>query len=183
MQTTLPGVYAVGDGAGIGGASLARLEGRVSGLEVAHQLGYISESQRQSQLAKLEPKLKRERHFADLFGELFTPRSGLYTLAKADTIICRCEEVPLSEIERTQSYGCSTLNEIKGLTRVGMGNCQGRICGELLAQALVKNAPQQEQIQNIQKLGSFSVRPPIHPMTVQDLAQSAISEPETGPAR
>ena len=98
MQTTLPGVYVVGDGAGIGGASLARLEGQVTGLEVAYQLEHISESQRQSQLSTLEPKLKRERRFADLLGELFTPRPGLYSLADDDTIICRCEEVRLRDI-------------------------------------------------------------------------------------
>ena len=64
-----------------------------------------------------------------------------------------------------------------------MGNCQGRICGDLLAHLLVNDAlTLQEQPWTLQTVGPFSVRPPIHPMTVQDLAQSAISEPETGPA-
>jgi len=61
--------------------------------------------------------------------------------------------------------------EIKGLTRVGMGNCQGRICGDLLAHILVNDSPQQQD-QALRDLGMLSVRPPIHPLTVQDLAQS-----------
>ena len=86
----------------------------------------------------------------------------------------------LSEIRRAQSFGCSTLNEIKGLTRVGMGNCQGRICANLLAHSLVNDdLPQLDQAQEFHNLGPFTVRPPIYPMTVQDLAQSAISESET----
>ena len=178
MQTTLPGVYAVGDGAGIGGATLAGLEGQLAGLDTAHGLGHIDDPQFEAELSKLQPQLKRERRFADLLGQLFTPRPGLYTLAEENTLICRCEEVRLSEIRRARSLGCSTLNEIKGLTRAGMGNCQGRICGDLLAGVLsvMISFNKLEQHGNPSNLGSFSVRPPIYPMTVQDLAQSAIPE-------
>ena len=35
MQTSLPGVYAVGDGAGIGGAELAQIEGRIAAFAAA----------------------------------------------------------------------------------------------------------------------------------------------------
>ncbi len=184
MQTTLPGVYAIGDGAGIGGATLARIEGQLAGLDVALRLGRIEEQRYQSELAGLHSKLERERRFADLLGELFTLRNGLYTLAKNDTIICRCEEVRLTDIRQAQAAGCSTLNEIKGLTRAGMGNCQGRICGDLLANTLLgDDLPQQDRVQGICNLGALSIRPPIFPMTVQDLAQSTISGPETDHAR
>jgi NAD(P)H-nitrite reductase large subunit len=172
MQTTLPGVFAVGDGAGIGGVALARLEGQKAGMQAAHQLGHIDGQALQSLASELRPRLKRERRFADLMGDLFTPGPGLYTLGDEGTIICRCEEVRLADVRQAQAAGCSTLAEIKGLTRVGMGNCQGRICGELLAHALLDgDSSQQEQEQKLRNLGMFSVRPPIHPLSLQDLAQ------------
>ena len=60
-----------------------------------------------------------------------------------------------------------------------MGNCQARICGDLLVHALAgTDHTQHAHTHHIQDLGFFSVRPPIHPMTVQDLAQSAISKSE-----
>ncbi len=38
MQTSLPGVYAVGDGAGIGGVLLAEVEGEIAGLAAAGRI-------------------------------------------------------------------------------------------------------------------------------------------------
>lgn len=44
------------------------------------------------------------------------------------TIICRCEEVSLEDIQNTASqFNCSA-REIKLRTRAGMGYCGGRTC-------------------------------------------------------
>ncbi len=40
MQTSIPGIYAVGDGAGIGGVRMSLIEGRVAGRAAAFQLGW-----------------------------------------------------------------------------------------------------------------------------------------------
>ncbi|MCP4164499.1 MAG: FAD-dependent oxidoreductase [Chloroflexi bacterium] len=174
MQTTLPGVYAVGDGAGIGGASLARLEGRMAGIDVANQLHRLPRESMQSATNALRPALIREYRFAEMLGRLFTPGPGLYDLARGDTHICRCEEVSLGDIRQAQTLSCNTLNEIKGLTRAGMGNCQGRICGDLLSRSLLNSAlPPAEYDMQLQEMGALNVRPPIHPLTVKELAESA----------
>lgn len=55
---------------------------------------------------------------------------------KDDFIICRCEEVFLSEIESAINSGAITLDEIKKQTRAGMGICQGRICSTLIIKLL-----------------------------------------------
>lgn len=49
-----------------------------------------------------------------------------------DYVICRCEEVTLHDIQKAQSIGLTTSQEIKMATRSGMGMCQGRICRSLL---------------------------------------------------
>ena len=71
-----------------------------------------------------------------MLGELFTPGAGLYGLARDDTVVCRCEEVTLGEIRQAVAEGATSANEVKGLTRTGMGNCQGRICGEIVARII-----------------------------------------------
>ncbi|HEY0295539.1 MAG TPA: (2Fe-2S)-binding protein, partial [Bordetella sp.] len=56
-----------------------------------------------------------------------------------DTQVCRCEEITVGTLRSTAAQGVDELNRLKALTRIGMGRCQGRMCGvaaaELLAQA------------------------------------------------
>ncbi|HBB28460.1 MAG TPA: (2Fe-2S)-binding protein [Clostridiales bacterium] len=49
-----------------------------------------------------------------------------------NTIICRCSDVTLGEIRRLISEGYTSLDEIKRITRIGMGPCQGKTCGLLV---------------------------------------------------
>ncbi len=47
-------------------------------------------------------------------------------------IVCRCEEVELCEIEEAIQCGAGTSQEVKMMTRAGMGTCQGRVCRSLI---------------------------------------------------
>jgi NADPH-dependent 2,4-dienoyl-CoA reductase/sulfur reductase-like enzyme len=174
MQTSLPRVFAVGDGAGIGGAELARLEGHVAGLAAVRQLGAVDEAAAQEATNRLQPALVREHRFARALGDLFTPGPGLYRLATDDTVICRCEEVRLREIRDAVAGGAQTANEVKGLTRSGMGNCQGRICGELVARAIASELGVLEgRPLDVETVGAFTARAPIHPLPLSALAEAA----------
>jgi NAD(P)H-nitrite reductase large subunit len=53
-----------------------------------------------------------------------------------NTIICRCADVTLGEIKEVIRKGYTTLDEIKRLTRAGMGQCQGKTCRNLLLQVI-----------------------------------------------
>ena len=57
---------------------------------------------------------------------------------KEDVLICRCEEVTEAEIMAAIRSGCRTIASIKRMTRAGMGACQGRSCGRLIRQILVR---------------------------------------------
>ncbi|NBJ69220.1 (2Fe-2S)-binding protein [Roseburia sp. 1XD42-34] len=49
-----------------------------------------------------------------------------------EIIVCRCEEVTLSELELTAAtYNCSA-RELKLRTRAGMGFCGGRTCRTMI---------------------------------------------------
>lgn len=55
-----------------------------------------------------------------------------------NTIICRCEEITLGEIREYIRKGYTDLDEIKRISRAGMGPCQGRTCRQLIMQEIAK---------------------------------------------
>jgi len=55
-----------------------------------------------------------------------------------ETIICRCEDVTCEDISAAVHEGCTCIEELKALTRCGMGPCQGRTCGHLVARQLAE---------------------------------------------
>ncbi|MCR4431016.1 MAG: (2Fe-2S)-binding protein [Tepidanaerobacteraceae bacterium] len=59
-------------------------------------------------------------------------------MTKSKTIICRCEDVTLEEIEAVIEKGYTSMDEIKRITRCGMGQCQGRTCRTLLLAELAR---------------------------------------------
>jgi bacterioferritin-associated ferredoxin len=175
LESSLPGVYVAGDAAGIGGAELARLEGRLAGLAAAHRLWRLDDEAFEAALARLQRPLARQRRFAGMLEALFTPGPGLYSLAREETVICRCEGVTLGELRRAVAEGAHTVNGLKRVTRAGMGSCQGRTCGELVARALVEGAA--ESGLTLDSVGAFRVRPPLHPLRLAFLAE-ATGSPE-----
>ncbi len=49
-----------------------------------------------------------------------------------DTIVCRCERVTAGEIRALIRQGCRDMNEVKAVTRAGMGACGGKTCTALI---------------------------------------------------
>ncbi|PWH13852.1 MAG: sulfurtransferase [Anaerolineae bacterium] len=52
-----------------------------------------------------------------------------------DMIVCRCERVNLAEIKALIQCGVRDMNEIKAITRAGMGACGGKTCTDLIKRA------------------------------------------------
>ena len=173
LQTNVPGVFAAGDCAGIGGAELAVIEGELAGRAAAAQvqgngLNPSHEDAANGELERLRRAMRREQRFQQLYSELFTPGPGLDDLARPETIVCRCEGVTRAQVSQAVQSGADTLAMVKGIARCGMGNCQGRICGPLVATLVA-----QETGRDWAQVGQFSVRPPIFPIPVAALAPRA----------
>lgn len=49
-----------------------------------------------------------------------------------DTVVCRCERVTAKEIRELIRAGCRDINEIKAVTRAGMGACGSKTCSSLI---------------------------------------------------
>jgi NADPH-dependent 2,4-dienoyl-CoA reductase/sulfur reductase-like enzyme len=117
QRTTVPEVFAAGELGGIGGDAHALVTGAIAGLVAAgHPVP-----------ASLLRARRRERAFASAYEETFRLRDELRALAVPETIVCRCEDVPLARIEP-----CRSSREAKLVTRAGMGPCQARVCGPAL---------------------------------------------------
>ena len=89
-------------------------------------------------------------------------------------VICRCEEVTKAEILDAIHEGCTTLDEIKRMTRAGMGLCQGRTCGNLISQIL-----KQEGVLSEGAATPMKVRFPLRPVTLEAIALGAENIPES----
>ena len=55
-----------------------------------------------------------------------------------DIIICRCEDMTRQALLDVIAEGYETIDEIKRVTRAGMGPCQGRTCRKLIARMLAE---------------------------------------------
>jgi D-hydroxyproline dehydrogenase subunit alpha len=166
MQTNIPGVYAVGDCAGVGGGPMALLEGQIAGISAAARAGHNSYNA-EALLLKLWPALVHERRFQRLYSSLFTPRPGIYELVMDDTLLCRCEEVTAAEVRRAIKLGANTDNEVKAVTRCGMGNCEGRVCSQILANFVAR-----ETNSSLNNVGLLRPRPPLYPLSIDQLCSS-----------
>jgi thioredoxin reductase len=158
LRTSVPGVYAAGESTGVGGAVLAEVEGRLAGRAAAADLG---------RRMPPDPALSRRRDrlaaFARALQSAYPLRPGWQRWLRDDTLICRCEEVPLSAVREAQELGATDARSVKLLARPGMGWCQGRMCGYAVACLAGENpaAPRRPIAQPI-RLGDLaaSTRPP-----------------------
>jgi NADPH-dependent 2,4-dienoyl-CoA reductase/sulfur reductase-like enzyme len=145
QHTSVSRIACIGELTGIGGLEKALVEGEVAGLAVAG---------RAAEARALAPRLRKMRSFAQKLDRAFALCEELRAVAVPQTFVCRCEDVPLSELEK-----CGSWREAKLHTRCGMGACQARICGAAA-----------EFLFDWRCTGS---RPPVFPAAVSSLAPKA----------
>jgi ferredoxin len=84
----------------------------------------------------------------------------------ADPIICRCEEIRMSEIIAGIKMGDRTVEVIKRRTRSGMGLCQGKTCSRLIAGIIARETG----IATGEQAPS-SKRPPVGVISIRELSE------------
>ncbi|MBT3380926.1 MAG: (2Fe-2S)-binding protein [Lentisphaerae bacterium] len=82
-----------------------------------------------------------------------------------DTIICRCEEITLREVLEAIRQGATDVDAVKRMTRAGMGLCQGKTCGRLVARILAR-----ETGQSVADVRPVTARHPVRPVPARVLA-------------
>lgn len=125
--TSVPGLLAAGETTGIGGVEAARVEGLVAGVTAAVMSGRSS-ALAPAALERVRRDVARWRRFASGLHATFPVRDGWVDSVRADTLACRCEEVPVSRVREAVALGARDARTVKLLSRAGMGWCQGRMC-------------------------------------------------------
>ncbi|MGW4964588.1 FAD/NAD(P)-dependent oxidoreductase, partial [Nonomuraea sp. NPDC004186] len=124
QRTSVPGVWAAGEPTGVGGWLLSETEGRIAGRAVvADARSSVADS------GLLLRRRERGRAFGEALQRAYPVKPGWRGWLRDDTLVCRCEEVPLARVREAQDLGATDARSIKLLARPGMGWCQGRICG------------------------------------------------------
>jgi len=134
QRTNVPDVFAAGEICGIGGAEVAIAEGELAAAAIVQAVRGTAVP------AALTKKAATERATADAMLRAFAPLPGLYDLAQPDTIVCRCEDVPLQRARDAADLHGTSLRAIKVGCRAGMGPCQARICGPSLQALACRSA-------------------------------------------
>ncbi|GIH06779.1 oxidase [Rhizocola hellebori] len=158
QSTSVPGVYAAGEVTGVGGAELSLVEGRLAGLAATGQPLPLALLRRRSALRRFAAVLARVHRTPPWAGR-----------CDEQTVLCRCEGVTVDAVNRSvRQLGVVDGRGAKLMTRVGMGWCQGRVCGAAACQLVAAGAGREVSRDD---LLAFGTRPIAQPVTLAELAE------------
>jgi NADPH-dependent 2,4-dienoyl-CoA reductase/sulfur reductase-like enzyme len=154
QRTTIDGIFCAGEATGIGGLDKSVAEGAIAGAAATGQ----TEVARRHFFRSRD----RARRFAQALDRAFALRDELRSLPRPETIVCRCEDVPLAHLLPYSGTRAAKLH-----TRCGMGPCQGRICGPAL--------------EFLRGAEADSARPPVFPTRLGSLVAVDLRVPAATP--
>lgn len=162
-ETSVKGVFLAGDGSGIRGADLAEAAGARAGWAVLATRGLAVDARA---VSRLDATLSAGAAFRTALERAFPFPAKLAADMADDTILCRCEAITAGELRAAANEALATLpppevNRAKALTRVGMGRCQGRVCGAAAAEILATtlSCP-------VEQVGRLRGQPPVKPIPI-----------------
>jgi glycine/D-amino acid oxidase-like deaminating enzyme len=160
-RTSLPEVFAIGDGARFGGAQAAQAQGVIAAAAIARDLGL-----RAVDAGGAQRTARRSGRFQTALWRLFNGAPLVPRGIDNAAIVCRCEEVNAGELRGIIRMGHDTPAAVKRWTRAGMGRCQGRYCAAVVARLCPHD---------VDEFGFFAPRPPAKPVPIHALT---VEKPE-----
>ncbi|MFI7611964.1 NAD(P)/FAD-dependent oxidoreductase [Nonomuraea terrae] len=167
QRTSVPGVWAAGEPTGVAGWRQAEVEGRIAGRAVVSEARPVA---RRGPDGVLLRRRRQWRAFGEALQRAYPVRPGWQSWLRDDTLVCRCEEVPLARVREALELGATDARSVKLLARPGMGWCQGRVCGYAVS-CLAGEAPRPPR------------RPVAQPVTLGALAEAAAEDSPDDAAR
>jgi NADPH-dependent 2,4-dienoyl-CoA reductase/sulfur reductase-like enzyme len=172
LETSVAGVFAAGDGAGIGGIEMALAEGRLAGIVAAERTGHLDAAAARRAARPARGRIARFARFREGLERVYAPPASYLPLLTPETVVCRCEEVTLAEVREREAQGFTSPFAIKGSTRMTMGRCQGRNCLPTLAALVADGAGGDASTVELPR-----ARPPARPVTIADLMHEDLPDP------
>jgi D-hydroxyproline dehydrogenase subunit alpha len=170
LRTSVGGVSAAGDGAGVQGSYVAVDEGRLAALGAALDLGALDASDAVGRAKPIRARLARKEAFRRALQRLYAVGPGIYELAAADTTVCRCEGVSARALDEVIAM-TADVNVVKALTRVSMGLCQGRNCQRQLAASIAR-----AHGGGVADVAPATPRAPLRPVAIGAVADASIAD-------
>ena len=155
-RSSVHGVYLAGDGAGIMGADAAQMAGERAALAVLEDSGITVDPRRPAVLEQQLASIQRFRHGLET---AFPFPEHWAAQAPDELMLCRCEEVSVGEVRAVVDEGHWEINRVKAHCRVGMGRCQGRMCGLAAAEIVAERSGR-----GIEHIGRLRGQAPIKPL-------------------
>lgn len=187
MRTSVDSVFVAGDVAGfhdgmILDTGIARNQGRLAGLAAAESLGAIDKDEALARSNELQPAAL-DISPAEAHSGWQRWHRSLVNAGGLEVFACQCEEVTRAEIiglqpprylgRRSEQASRRNLrtqakanpvntDQVRRLTRAGMGHCQGRLCREQVSLLLAE-----ESGADIADIPVMSYRPPVRPLPLR----------------
>jgi NADPH-dependent 2,4-dienoyl-CoA reductase/sulfur reductase-like enzyme len=156
-RTSVARVYVAGDGAGIAGADAAELAGERAALAALEDLGRRFDINR---ARDLEGRLARLDGFRRGLEIAYPFPDHLLDALDDEVMVCRCEGVSAGMLRATATQkDAPEVNRLKALSRIGMGRCQGRMCGRAAAEVLAR-----ARAVDLAEVGRLRGQPPVKPI-------------------
>ncbi len=162
--TSVERIWVIGDGALIRGARHAQAQGELAAFDVLRELGRTLPGTPSERERRAVRSAARHQRFQDALADVYRAPHLTDELAEPETHICRCEGVARQAVERALAAGAGHIGTVKRETRAGMGPCQGRYCGPLIATMVARSTGER-----LGELSSFAPSPPARPVEVVDL--------------
>jgi NADPH-dependent 2,4-dienoyl-CoA reductase/sulfur reductase-like enzyme len=175
-RTNFEQIFGAGDATGVSGALAAEFKGELAALEVAYCQGILPKYERDHLAESPLGKLKKDGYPRPLIDSVFAPDRKQFSFENS-TVLCRCENITVGNIRDVVREGVTDLNEVKAITRCGMGPCQGRMCGPALGEIVAA-----ERESSIPDAGLFTIRPPLKPIPLEEVAAMDIESGGVDPA-
>jgi thioredoxin reductase len=166
-RTDVRDVFVVGDAGGIAGARVAIAQGQLAAHSVIRDLAPSASAHSRADVSAVRSELRRYQRFQEALWALYRAPVITHQLATPDTIMCRCENVEKQAIASLTNVECESLGTMKRRCRAGMGACQGRYCGTVLAEMVRQRLDTQ-----LSDLDFFAPRPPVRPVTIASIADT-----------
>ena len=168
QRTSVRHVYVAGDNAGVHGSPAAMLEGQLAALACLADMGRMTAQDVERIAAPLRRKVERARSFGRAFQYFSHEKSGMFDVLDDDCVVCRCEGVTRTRLDRAVAFGALDMNALKLRTRIGMGECQGKMCSPFCSEYLLSR-----QGGDPDRVGMLRPRFPLAPIPMTALARSS----------
>jgi len=163
QRSSRENIYVAGDSAGIQGREAAAMQGKIAALGVLERRGVIDAGTAERERRVHAKELRAMKGFRAGIDRACAPGPGLASLPGAATLICRCENVARGDIDAAIEQGVQDMTSLKMRCRVGMGDCQGKMCLPYCTDRL-RQATQRPDI------GTIRPRFPLEPLPFAALA-------------